>query len=640
MAAGSEQETWDRTGRRALNHLWERARQQVRHTSRSDEAFSMMEVVVALLVLVLVLTAIGFELSAQVTSVSASRNEQAGEGLLTKALAEVRAMPYKDVAQGLSDKDTSTSTARITKSGTTWTFTDTEEHLHGTGETILHYTPGTTPTVPPPPFFPHSTTTTVNGVTFSVSSYPTKYETPPVGTPAHAPVVVSGVIRVTVIVSWNVPGHGGPTTLVGQTLVYSAGSDCLGGSSSPFAAPCKPNFSASASAGLGTIEVQPAPTAPYPIQGIAFTSFGLLLGGATSVSDLVQVSTVLGSAQTTGAASSTHGSTGTTDQITEVSTAASNDPASGDGSYQRKTVLQSATSVTDSGTGTSDTITASPSVGDTGDSVSTVSATATQNCDSIAGTDQVTSLPCGSGAEVQKAQASLKADLFAGTTNLGTAVFATVTAQPGTDPNRTYSARINPGTGTCPITATTLCVAAGAQMFLGSVSLAELPSSVTAPSGWSPATGLVSLTGYSASVSTTTRSGTSGPHSTTKTSVPVAGATKPRVSYWNGTGYTAITLPVSPELLPIQTVTATDPSAAGGTVTVTVAAQLSVTGVSHNTVTATACKSACQGDASVPSLISGTVSYQVVQGTTVICDLEMTVNLGSVVANTSYQEAS
>jgi hypothetical protein len=42
----------------------------------------------------------------------------------------------------------------------------------------------------------------------------------------------------------------------------------------------------------------------------------------------------------------------------------------------------------------------------------------------------------------------------------------------------------------------------------------------------------------------------------------------------------------------------------------------------------------------VPSPIQAVITYQAVQGSTVICDFTITVNLGSVVATTSYQAAS
>jgi len=595
--------------------------------NRTSQGFTLIEVVVALAILSIVLVSAGQVLVSQVTVTTSTKNEAVAQGLLTKTMSTLQSLPYSILTKGLDAADTTAGTSHIKKTGTTWVFSDSKDLRDGTGETVLHFTPGGA-TPPPAPLYPHISSRILNGGHFSVAVFPTQYETPPVNTPNHTAAVVPGLIRVTVIVSWG-NGSGRPSTLTGQTLISTLGS-C--NETTGTTGPCKPNFTAIATAGFGTITVTPAPGAAYPIDGVAFTSISLILSGASSAGDLVRTSLVRGTTQATGAAV-----TGSPDspRMSIVSTQASNDPASGSPSHEKKTLTPATppeSSRTASAAGSGDSITASPSSGDTGDSVSTIAAQATQGCVTLAGIVQATSTPCGSGFAHQNSDAKVSVAL-----GFGTASLATVAAQPTTFPDTAFTSRVNPGQGGCASADTTGCTTATAQGSLGTVVLGGLPNSVTSVTPkWSTAKGVVSLTNYSARATATATSGTSGTH--TSASASVLGS--PELSYWNGAGYTTLALNGSSQSITVPAVTAQDASAPGGAVTVTMTTVLSVGAISTPLSSTSTCRHPCLARATVPSPLRVTITYKAVQGTTVLCDLLITANLGHVVASASYQAAS
>lgn len=598
----------------------------------SDRGFSLIEVVVALAVLSIVLVSVGQVLASQVTVTTTTKNQAVAQGLLTKTLAALRVLPFQDLSRGLDASDTTTGTSHIVKTGATWVFSDTKEPRDGTGETVLHSTPGTT-APPPMPLYPHVNSRMLNGSRFSVAVFPTQFETPPLHTPSHTAALVPGLIRATVVVSW-LTGTGRSATLTGQTLISTTGRcDETTGTTGP----CKPNFTAVATAGFGTITVARVDGGVDPIAGVSFTSIALVLGGTSSSGQLVRTSLVSGRALTTGATSSGGGGGGAT---SSVLTQVSNDPALGDPTFQALALTQTATPVSIAGSGNS--ITSTPSVGDTGASMGTTSATATQKCLLLDGTALSTSTPCGSGAVRQASTASIAADLQGA--GLGTVTLATVGSQSTRYPTRAVTDRVGPGQnagpGKCLASATSGCTGAEAQESLGTVMIGGLPSSVTSPSGWSSANALITLSDYSARATSATDSGSTGPHTTAKATVPIPTAPSPQLTYWNGSGYTTTALTGSAPAITVPKVTAQDASAPGGAVTVSMTTVLSVDAISTQQSTTPSCKTPCRARMTVPSPIQAVITYQAVQGSTVICDFTITVNLGSVVATTSYQAAS
>ncbi|MHB8594404.1 MAG: hypothetical protein ACYDB3_08765, partial [Acidimicrobiales bacterium] len=246
--------------------------------------------IIASAVLLISVVSVGSVLGVQFLSISTSTSQQAAEGLMNQAMEEVRALPYTFVSTGLSLGDsTVTGDHNILVQGQTCTTNDSA--IWSTPETIP-CAASATPTQAP--FVPHISTTTspVDGTTFSVAAYPS-IDAADTGTGPN-------VYRVTIIVSWN-STQPGPKQVSAETLVYSASSGCLTQTNHPFAAPCQPFLYAGGSTSGGSINVTPEPSSGNPaISGDSFNSVELLLAQASSAAEIEQVSTVLGSVQTSG----------------------------------------------------------------------------------------------------------------------------------------------------------------------------------------------------------------------------------------------------------------------------------------------------------------------------------------------------
>src|SRR5487761_314301 len=86
---------------------------------RQQGGFVLLVVMIASSVLLMVLAGVGSLLGTELVSVGASGAEQTANGLLTKAMEEVRALPFQLVVDGLSPTDSSIATdPNITISGT------------------------------------------------------------------------------------------------------------------------------------------------------------------------------------------------------------------------------------------------------------------------------------------------------------------------------------------------------------------------------------------------------------------------------------------------------------------------------------------------------------------------------------------
>jgi type II secretory pathway pseudopilin PulG len=617
--------------RRAKGLLSRPLNEPSRGGRRGESGFALIEVMIALGVLLIVLTGLGLELTTQYQTVGTSKNEQTGQALLARALNEVRAMPYTVVAKGLATSTTDptvTTPTYISKAGTIWTFRDTTLAGHGTGEVIVHYAPKTS--LPPPPFYQHKTVTTVNNVTYTALTFPTKF-----GSKVVTGVVktwVSRVLRITVMVSWTAAGSTGqPTSLVGQTLVFNKTSACaqLGSVSRSGAAPCQPDFTAGAFAGNGVITIRAPDTVTTPIKGLAFTTFSLVLPGVSSTETLTQTSSVLGTAEASGV---TLVPTSTKDKIARVVSKATNDPAAGTSDYTKATLSQTATTVTlGSTTSTADYwISASPSLLDLGTSVSTTSATATRRCANFTGVlrEATPPLPCGNGQITEKGTA---ATLSAHLSTLGTATLARVV--PTTSrADRVFTSREKKGTTGC--TQTSGCIYADAEGGLGTVGLAGLPSGVTAPTGW--ATYLVKVTGFELQATASGWS-KSGCNATTTKHCFLGGAasvvTAGTLSYYTGGTYKTMKIGATSGSV-VKTVTVTS-----GAATVTITMTLAVGGAQCSAQTNGSTSGKPHIETCTASPLVGSIDYTVTdQGT--VADFVMTVNLGPISASATYQRAT
>lgn len=598
--------------------------------SQGDSGFALLEVAIALVILLVILTGLAVDLAVQLGSVSASRDEGAALSLLAKALGEVDAMPFTDVAKGLKATDSTTGTSHIVKvSATTWKFTDSTASGKGSGEKMPHS--GTLTSLAP--LIPHSKTTRVDTETYTVAAYPTYYLT----------TSTTKAYRVTVVISWTLPNTAVPTHLVGQTIVFSSGSYCNGGTTNPFAAPCEPNFDAYATAGGGYVTLSPASTSTKAVAGLTVSALRLALPGAHAEEELVQSSHIESTSRSGGYLVLKSGST--TVGLTSITAATTTDPTAPVHVAQKKTLTSATEKVTITTSGTQNSITANTTSGDTGRSVATPKAATGNTCVNTAGTAIINSLPCGSAYAYQSKALSLSTKLYAGSTALGTVPIVSVAAQASaTKEDKAFTGRFaGTGANTCTSGQTTGCVEAQAKMSLGTVTISGLPSKVLTdakePTGWQGTTAhnyLIKLTGFAANATSWSKSvATHYSHTSSIT-------TSPKVSYYTATshGYkNTIALATLPTTF---AVTATDTTIAGGAVTVQITASLSPAGASTNpsSTTTSHCVAACKSYGRAPSAISGTLTYVVKQGATVIANFKITLTLGTATSSTSYQEAS
>ena len=593
----------------------------------------------ATLVLLLSVVAVGAQLGTQFLSISTSAQQQVGDGLLNQAMEQVRALPYTYVADGLSTTDaTVTSDPNIIISGSTCTTNNAS--IWSPAEVIPCAAPAGQTQVP---FVPHIATTSVNGTSYTVSAYPSI----DVADTGSGP----DVYRVMVLVKWA-SSQTGPKQIAAQTLVYSASTGCITQTNHPFVAPCQPFLYAGASAGGGAISVVPdAATGNTDLAGDAFITAIMSFASDSSDAEIEQVSRVLGAAATSGGMLTTAtGNNSSGSQSTTIS--ADNDPGTVAGPSDPATVSQNATgTIEDAGSGpNANWISVTPGSADAGSTTAVAAASASPVCRTLAGIQQLTGLPCGSSSMSQAgAQASLLMGLYAGASSLGIVPLSSATAQPAAVPDGTFVGRYSTSGGTwCALTSGDGCVHAEAQMSLGTVELAGLPSQFVTdnaqPSGWGSSTThcpagnyYLALVNYSASV--TSESGILAGLPTA--TMPMTGQPTPYLCYWSATGYQAVAVNwgTAPPSVTFPTITQVDSSVSTGAVTVTITPALQLQATSTSTTLPSGCASVCTASASILSPVSGAIVYQVSQGTSVIADLDIQVNLGTLTAQTSYQAA-
>ncbi|HVE46374.1 MAG TPA: hypothetical protein VNA57_06470 [Acidimicrobiales bacterium] len=583
-----------------------------------------MEMVVAISILFIVMVSLSYMVTNGLTDVAFGKQRQVATSLMNRTMEEIRALPFAQVAAGLSDTDLAAPDPNIKKSGSPATYT-----FIPNGETIPHFASGSGQ----PPLVPHRSTTTINGIDYSIGAYPT-YTFP------------AGVFRVTVIVSWNKTFETGVASKVStQSLVYSP-EGCLSRTTHPFGAPCQPFFYSNTDTGTGFLRITKNPAASGDaIFGIPLNQAEISLPSASSSIQVEQISTILGSLQSAGALLDVQGVDPQRSGGVTTSASADNDPGAGDGASDTENLLQTATQlVHNEGTGKA-SLAITPSSADTGTVTSTVVAAATPSCAALDGSTLATGQPCGSG-EVRQIGTTMTAAMTlkeSGGETLGTTLLGSVTS-PSQGSRVAASRHTSGGSVVCQTTTGEGCVHGGATREIGAVSVAGLPPKIitsgSAPAGWGDATAnyLFKLEDYSDRVQVESGVDAAGPSA----QVPaVSGGTVPQLTYWNGSGYS--TIPVnwgaSAPTIAIPSFTVTDTSLAGGDVSVSVSAQITTAATSTASTGPTGCSTVCTATASAPSPVTATVVYTVKQGGITLADLLLNFDLGTMLARTSYKAA-
>jgi hypothetical protein len=454
---------------------------------------------------------------------------------------------------------------------------------------------------------------------------------------------VPGAFRVTIVVSWNGNGQGGVTQVSAETVVYSASSGCLTSTNHPFAAPCQPLLYGGALSGKGSISVSAAAGwTGNPIPGLSFDTFDLSLPSSSSQVQVEQTSRAFGSTETSGAELDDDGALLGSGSVA-ANSEADNDPGTAQSTFASASAAQSAT-LLQSGILGLNWLGAQPGSADSGVTTSTAAASSSPACVSPQGATQTNGLPCTSGSVDQSGAATLQMGLATGISSLGTVTLASVASTPSAYPDESFISRVTSSGGSaCSSASGDGCIHAGAQEAYGTVTFGGLPSQFLSdhatPAGWG--SNLITLNNYSAQA--TSESGVSA--SNPSVSVPIPGAPTPSLSYWNGTGYSTLTLSnwgASPPTITIPKVSITDPAISSGAVSLTMSASIilgPIMIVANPATTTSGCSSICAASVVVSSVVEGDVVYQVTQGTTTIADLSVEINLGELDLSTSYQAA-
>jgi hypothetical protein len=573
-----------------------------------------------------------------------ARQRDTANALADQTMEQLRALPFATVQAGLDNTDLSTTTdTNILKSGSggcpagSYCFKVSPNAqqcpagVPGYGERIPH---GTNANITP--LVPHQSTQTVGPTTFTVSSYISYL----------CDQLTTNTFRVTVIVSWaQAQVHGVSSQVTTQSVFYSGGG-CVSALNHPFAAPCQPFF-------YSTADIQDASVGiSGSIQGIPFdpsqtTPATLDLPEFSSNLSIEQVSQAQGVSRTSGVTLDLDGQSPATVGYARDTTGADNDPAQPGQTYQQTTpnpqTGPSSGSVSGSGIGNSFTLTSSG--GDTYGSTSTTAASGSNQCANRSGTNQTDNQPCGNASALQNGTMTAVLRLKPPGGDLGDATLASV----GGAATRSYGYTKRQVAGqpsSCTGTSGDGCVHADTIRYLGTFTAGGFPASIPGPAGWNGY--LVQVTNFSDQVSAESGMAAGNP------AVSASGT----LSYWNGGGYTTCTIgSTCPATVTTPLVDVIKNVTGVGTVEVkmpqltwTVNTRTTTKNVPPaapdtlpNCVGANTC--VANASASSTSPVSGTLDYQVnylVGGVvqTVLADLSLDVNLGTLSATTRYKPTS
>jgi hypothetical protein len=260
---------------------------------------------------------------------------------------------------------------------------------------------------------------------------------------------------------------------------------------------------------------------------------------------------------------------------------------------------------------------------------------------------QTDQLPCGSSKGQQGGTLSAGLDVKAGPNIVSTTLASVAPASnpSGAFTNRDTSPETITGGTVCPATSGDGCLQSLQYRSLGSVSLVKLPvgPGLLLPIGdlvgYDPTKGLVQLTGYADSVSTEAGVGAG---------VPKATISAGSISYFNGTGYSTLDLTgaagSTPTAIPLGTsgngVHISDTVVLGALLQIDVTASLSTGGKAVSDPAA--CAGACtrtQASSTSNSPITGSFTYQVTYAGSVLANVTTSVDLGTLLAKSSYTAA-
>ena len=562
--------------------------------AREEGGFGLVEAMLALAILFATTLAMVSMAAASFAPTALARQRQTAAGFADQAMEEIRAMPFDTIKRGLDNTDlTNTTDPNIVKNcnGVTGDYCYGGEKVpHGTNTNIV-------------PLVPHQQAIPIRGVTFTVSTYVTYYQSD----------TTTNTFRVTVIVSWTSPEVHRATQVQVQTIVNSP-AGCLSTATHPFSAPCQPFLYASAVQDQGGVVIS------GDVQSLSLDHASLWDTSDSTNLALEQISSVQSAVLSSGVDLQLSDSALQLVGKTTTSAASDNDPSEPGNDYQISFAPnESSGTLTTSGGGDALAVTSGGS--DSGSTTSTTSSSPSNPshpCLDPVGNTQTDSLPCASSSMLEGSGTSpdMKAvlTLNGSNANLGNATLAKVAA--ASSPGVAFVNRDIPSSDGI--------VHAEAKRYLGTITIGGLPENITAPTGWGGY--LVRVTGFTDDV--VAEAGINAARPT----ITASGT----ISYWNGNGYSTLTIaPGASVSIPVAAVHLTH-----GQTQIDIVPNLSTGGTVLTDPAG--CAGACTRTSALAqsfSPISGDVTYNASYSGASLCALDLTVGFGGVTAKANYQAA-
>jgi prepilin-type N-terminal cleavage/methylation domain-containing protein len=584
-----------------------------RHSLRQEDGFTLVELMVASGIILVALVLLAYSATVVYSDVAMARQRQGATGLANRTMEQVRALPFDTLKAGLSTNDLAGSADPAITSGCGASYCYGGERIpthSGLGSVV--------------PLEPHRQSVTISGNSYTIAVYPAYFQNDQ----------TANAFRVTVVVTWANPARRTGGALVRtQSIVYSP-SGCQSTQTHPLAAPCQPYLYGAAGAEPTRVVLSGA-AATQPILGIDLDNAAVSLPTYSSSMEIEQTAAVQGRAQASGVTLKLNGQTATTGGGTVAQSGADNDPSQPKPVYERVPLgPQAAGTVSASDAAGRNSLTLSAGASDAGTATSTVAAGTANPCPDVNGNNQTDTpaQPCGSATATQVGAASAAMRLWAGSTDLGSAVLVNLAAGSNKGVAATDRALSSEPAPISACTATPTgsdgCLHAAAARSIGALQLGGLPSSssVTKPTGWNNF--LVSVAGYTDTVVAESGVGSAAPQ---------AAASGGTVTYFDGASYRS--QPITAANVTIRpTVTVSNPLFPGGALTITVTGTLT-TGSRTATPPASGCTADCQATATSRSPLSGDLTYTVVHNGVTLASLNLHLDYGTLLAKSSYTEA-
>jgi len=596
---------------------------------RGDAGFTLVEMVVAILVISVGLLGLMTVQMRSIATVGLAGQRQNATALGNRAMEQMRALPYGTVTGGMACSDLSNTDTNISVStvsgGCSATFHP------GYDPSISETVVTTTSTSQVAPLNPHiqptgTSGTTIGNVVYDVRAYITR---------VSSDLTVDAGYWLTVIVGWKSSASGNTTKTIGTRSQLFSPKGCLALTTHPFSGPCQAFHYSDAGATPASIAVQSTRSGLGIVDGVDVLSASSVL--VNNSARVQSEQTVSAQSDVTPSALKLVTSTGTsTGGGTAAVSAADTDPATGvaNSPSAAATASQSGpTSLSSSGGASQFSITDADS--DSGTTYSTMAAAASPPCNDSAAAGVATGQACSSATATQAGSlptASLTLN------SLGARKITLADVSAGSAPARAFGARYLTGSGGHCSSATGLgCIAAGASRTLGTAHAGGLASlstgdkvyntsgssavDVTGAVGANP---LITVSAYTDQA--TAESGIGAGSS--------AGARTGTVKYWTGAGFSTLNLATAAAgTYGISQVTGTY-----GTTTVTVAGSLAITAAGAPSSGTTPCQTACGVKASGGTAVVQ-LTYVVAANGTQVGAFTVTLDLGSALAQTTYKAA-